>query len=56
MTDNMLIKQVDIEKEMAEQTAKVLIQGDEARIPYADIVTYPKNWRELSKQKNKKTR
>ncbi len=40
-------KQLDIEKESRRQTADVLLKTDESQIPYADEITYPKNWREI---------
>ncbi|MHC4569738.1 MAG: hypothetical protein ACYTE3_28765, partial [Planctomycetota bacterium] len=43
-------KQLDIEKETNRQTADVQLKTDQSRIPYADEVTYPKNWREISEK------
>ena len=43
-----LRKQKQIEAEYSKQTPDVLVQGDEARLPYSDLVTYPKDRSELS--------
>ena len=37
-----LKKQVELNKQLDKQTAEIIIQGDESRIPYSDMVTY--NW------------
>ncbi len=43
-------RQVELERQRGQQTSNLLIQGDESSIPYADLVTYPTNWRDLSQQ------
>ena len=40
-----LRQQLELEQQNREQAGDILIQGDEARIPYADLVTYPQNAR-----------
>ena len=41
-------QQLQIRKTMSEQTTEILTRTDETQIPYADEVTYPRNWREIS--------
>ncbi|HSW02797.1 MAG TPA: hypothetical protein VLI39_21715 [Sedimentisphaerales bacterium] len=40
-------KQLDQEKLDRRQTADIKLNTDEATIPYADEITYPKDWREI---------
>jgi Flp pilus assembly secretin CpaC/tetratricopeptide (TPR) repeat protein len=40
-------KQLDVQKESDRQRAEILVKTDESGIPYADELTYPKNWREI---------
>ncbi len=40
-------RQSELQKESDKQKAEVLLKGDEASIPYADELRYPKNWREI---------
>ena len=40
-------KQLEVEKEADKQRAEILVKTDESGIPYADELTYPKNWREI---------
>jgi len=40
-------KQLDVQKEADRQRADILLKTDESGIPYADELTYPKNWREI---------
>jgi len=42
-----LRKQLEIQKESDKQRADILLKTDESGIPYADELTYPKNWREI---------
>ena len=50
-------KQLEVEKETSKQRADILLKTDESGIPYADELTYPKNWREIiqkpTRQKDK---
>jgi tetratricopeptide (TPR) repeat protein len=41
-------KQISLDKEYNRQRAQIFMNTAEAGIPYADEVTYPKNWREIS--------
>ena len=41
-------KQLEIQKESREERVKTLIKADESMIPYAEELTYPKNWREIA--------
>ncbi|MHC4265630.1 MAG: hypothetical protein ACYSUK_06820 [Planctomycetota bacterium] len=40
-------KQLEIRKTMGAETEEILTRTDESQIPYADEVTYPKQWREI---------
>ena len=40
-------KQLEIQKEADRQRADILLKTDESGIPYAEELTYPKNWREI---------
>ncbi|UCG58500.1 MAG: hypothetical protein JSU70_03125, partial [Phycisphaerales bacterium] len=40
-------KQLEIEKEASKQRADTLMGADASGIPYADEITYPKDWREI---------
>ncbi|MGB2864048.1 MAG: hypothetical protein WBC05_12030, partial [Sedimentisphaerales bacterium] len=40
-------KQLEVEKEASRQRADILLKTDESGIPYAEELTYPKNWREI---------
>ena len=40
-------KQLEQEKVDRRQTADIKLSTDEATIPYADEITYPKNWRDI---------
>jgi Flp pilus assembly secretin CpaC/tetratricopeptide (TPR) repeat protein len=42
-----LRKQLEVRKESDKQRADILVKTDESGIPYADELTYPKNWREI---------
>ncbi|MHC4457585.1 MAG: type II secretion system protein GspD [Planctomycetota bacterium] len=41
-------KQLEIQKERDQEREKILVRTDEAAIPWADEITYPKNWREIA--------
>jgi general secretion pathway protein D len=40
-------KQLEVQKESSKQRADVFLKTEESGIPYADELTYPKNWREI---------
>lgn len=40
-------KQLEVRKESNKEKVKTLIKSDESSIPYADDLTFPKNWREI---------
>ena len=40
-------KQLAVEKESNKERAELFLKTDESQIPYADELTYPKNWREI---------
>ena len=40
-------KQLEVQQETEKQRNATLIKADESSIPYADELTYPKNWREI---------
>ncbi|MHC4122364.1 MAG: type II secretion system protein GspD [Planctomycetota bacterium] len=40
-------KQLEMKKERGEEKVEILKRTDEATIPYADEITYPKNWAEI---------
>lgn len=40
-------KQLQLQKEASKQWADTLLKTEEASIPYAEELTYPKNWREI---------
>ena len=41
-------RQLEVQKEADEERFEVLLDADESMIPYADELSYPKNWREIS--------
>lgn len=41
-------KQLEMQKETNKQRVGTLLNADESMIPYANELTYPKNWREIS--------
>ena len=43
-------KQLEIKKEANRQRADILLKTDESGIPYAEELTYPKNWREITQK------
>jgi tetratricopeptide (TPR) repeat protein len=43
-------KQLEVEKEAAKQRADILLGTDISGIPYAETLTYPKNWREIAQK------
>jgi tetratricopeptide (TPR) repeat protein len=43
-------KQLEVQKEADRQRADILLKTDESGIPYADELTYPKNWREITEK------
>jgi len=47
-------KQLEQEKLSRKQTADIKLNTDEATIPYADEITYPKNWREIIEKPTRK--
>ncbi|MHC4368503.1 MAG: hypothetical protein ACYSW8_12915, partial [Planctomycetota bacterium] len=47
-------KQLEVEKETSRQTAETLLTTDQSQIPYADEITYPKNWREIIEKPTRK--
>ncbi|UCE47259.1 MAG: hypothetical protein JSW47_16850, partial [Phycisphaerales bacterium] len=48
LEDTMLFReQLEVERETNRETAKQLLETDKSQIPYADVITYPKNWREI---------
>ena len=49
-----LRRQLEQEKLNGRQTADIKLSTDEATIPYADEITYPKNWREIIQKKTRK--
>ncbi|MEN6335687.1 MAG: hypothetical protein ABFE01_15660 [Phycisphaerales bacterium] len=56
MVEDMIFfrKQLDLEKTDRRQTADIKMSTDEATVPYADEITYPKNWREIIEKKTRK--
>ena len=40
-------RQLEVERESNRQRAEILLGTEESQIPYADELTYPKNWREI---------
>ncbi len=44
-------KQIEQQKLDRRQTADIKLSTDEATIPYADEITYPKNWREIAEKR-----
>jgi len=40
-------KQLEVQREINKERAEILIRTDESGIPYAEEITYPKNWREI---------
>ena len=40
-------KQLEVQKESDKERVSTLIKADESSIPYANELTYPKNWREI---------
>jgi tetratricopeptide (TPR) repeat protein len=45
-----LRKQLDVQKEKSKQRADILLRTEESGIPYADELTYSKNWREITQK------
>ena len=43
-------KQLEVQKEGDKQRADILLKTDESGIPYAEELTYPKNWREITQK------
>jgi general secretion pathway protein D len=43
-------KQLDMQKEKTQQRADILLKTEEAAIPYAEELVYPKNWREITEK------
>ena len=43
-----------LEKEADKQRADILLETDETGIPYAEEITYPKNWREIIEKPTRK--
>lgn len=41
-------RQLEIQKEIGRERVKLLLETDQSTIPYANEITYPKNWREIS--------
>ena len=41
-------KQLQVQKEADMERANILLQTDESAIPYAEELTYPRDWREIS--------
>jgi general secretion pathway protein D len=41
-------RQLEVQKEADKQRIKLLAKGQESGIPYAEELTHPKNWREIS--------
>ncbi len=48
-------EQIEIQKESDEQRVKLLMNTDRSAIPYADELTYPKNWREIAAKRKPDT-
>ncbi|UCG46035.1 MAG: hypothetical protein JSU94_11090, partial [Phycisphaerales bacterium] len=47
-------KQLQVQKEGDKQRADILLKTDESGIPYAEEITYPKNWREIIEKPTRK--
>ena len=47
-------KQLEVQKEGDKQRADILLKTDESGIPYAEEITYPKNWREIIEKPTRK--
>ena len=43
-------KQLEVQKDVDKQRADTLLRTDQSGIAYADELTYPKNWREISEK------
>jgi len=43
-------KQLEVQKEGDKQRTDILLKTDESGIPYAEELTYPKNWREITQK------
>jgi len=43
-------KQLDVQKDIDKQRADTLLRTDQSGIPYAEELTYPKNWREITEK------
>ncbi|MHC5076939.1 MAG: hypothetical protein ACYTFM_10980, partial [Planctomycetota bacterium] len=41
-------RQAEIRKSMNEETSEILTRTDESQVPYAEEMTYPKQWREIT--------
>jgi type II secretory pathway component GspD/PulD (secretin) len=46
--------QLEVKKEGDKQRADILLKTDESGIPYAEEITYPKNWREIVQKPTRK--
>jgi len=40
-------KQIEIERESSRQRADILLKAEQSKIPYAEELVYPKNWRDI---------
>jgi len=49
-----LRKQIELDQTSAKQRTEMLMGAQEAGIPYADEITYPKNWREVIQRPTRK--
>ena len=43
-------KQLEVQKDVDKQRADTLLKTDQSGIPYAEELTYPKNWREITEK------
>jgi Ca-activated chloride channel family protein len=48
-----LRKQLELDREGAQQRVEMLQESDEAGIPYPDQIPYPKNWREMMQKQTR---
>jgi type II secretory pathway component GspD/PulD (secretin) len=44
-------KQLEVRKEIGEQTLETMVNADKSNIPHADEMTYPRDWRELTSKR-----
>jgi type II secretory pathway component GspD/PulD (secretin)/tetratricopeptide (TPR) repeat protein len=44
-------KQLEVRKEIDEQTNETFLNADKSNIPHADEVTYPRDWREITSKR-----